>query len=343
VSPSARADVVARAVALAEADAPDVSGEWDPRWHLGPIEDRPAGEREAAQEWMRLRGPDLDWLYGRLEDDSSRETLVRLLAHRLAGSRRVALGPGRAASERITSFAATALACEAPAGAPAGLPCYDLEPIGLGLRVIGVPMFVIHTFLLEQYRHPEIEAANVRAGDTVVDGGAYWGDTALWLAEQCAPDGRVVAFEPDPDAVPVLEANLRLNPRVAERIEVRREALWDSETNLDLAPQGAATTVGTGQGAGRVPAVTLDGLRRQGVLGEVDFVKLDVEGAEANALRGAADLLRRRAPRLAVAVYHRPDDLVAIPRLLAELQPDYRFALTHRSLHQFDTVLFAWR
>jgi len=91
-----------------------------------------------------------------------------------------------------------------------------------------------------------------------------------------------------------------------------------------------------------VAAVTLDGLRRAGTLADVDFVKLDVEGAELHALRGATELIRERPPRLAVAVYHRPDDLVVIPRLLEDLGPSYRFALTHRSLHQFDTMLFAW-
>lgn len=324
-------------LALAEPSSGDASGDWDPRWHIGPIEKRTAEERDAALAWLDRQCDDLDWLYDRLADDASRETLVRLLAHRLAGSRQIALGPGRDAAERLTDFAATALALDPE---PDGLPRYDLAAIGLDLRVIAAPMFAVHTFLLEQYRHPELEEANVRAGDVVVDGGAFWGDTALWLADQAGPDGRVVVFEPDPSARGILERNLRANPGHASRIEVRPEALWDSETSLDLTSQGAASTVRPGDG--EVRAVSLDGLVRDGELPRVDFVKLDVEGAESNVLRGASGLIRERPPRLAIAIYHRPDDIVEIPRLLDGLAPTYRFALTHRSLHQYDTMLFAW-
>jgi FkbM family methyltransferase len=334
-------DVVSRALALVDASQQDVTAEWDARWHIGPIEDRSAGERESALDWLREHRAELDRLDSRLADEASRETLVRLLAHRVAGSRRISLGAGRERAERLTGFASSALEAEPDSDGPlAGYPRYDLEPIGLELRLVAAPMFAVHTFLLEQYRHPTIPEANVRAGDVAVDGGAFWGDTSLWLAGQVGPTGSVVAFEPDPAHLPVLAANLAANPGPAARIEVRAEALWSSDARLGLTQLGAASVVAPG-GDG-VRAVSLDGLRRDDALGRVDFVKLDVEGTELEALRGASGLIRNEPPRLAVAVYHRPDDLVAIPQLLAELQPRYRFALTHPSLHQFDTVLFAW-
>jgi len=339
-------DVLAQALALVNAAPADVTDEWDLGWHLGPVVERTPAEQASARAWLEARRADLDWLDGRLHDDASRRTLVRLLAHRLAGSRRILLGVGRDTSEQLTRFAATALARDPPHAEPAlaQRPFYDLGALGLDLRVAALPMFAIHTFLLEQYRHTEIAEANVRAGDVVVDGGAFWGDTALWLADQCAPDGHVIAFEADARNLPVLEANLRLNPEAGERVEVRLEALWHAQTRLNLSGAGAAASVDAGAGAGPgTPAVSLDALRRAGTIGDVDFIKLDIEGAEVNALRGASELISERAPRLAIAVYHRADDLLTIPRLLDELAPDYRFAITHRSLHQFDTVLFAWR
>ena len=215
-------------------------------------------------------------------------------------------------------------------------------PIGSELRVHALPMFAIHTFLLEQYRHPEFGAANVRPGDLVVDGGSFWGDTALWLAEQCGERGRVIAFEPDRANAPVLEANLHANPVLARRIELRFEALWEREALLELTPGGPGSSVEVGRGSGRIPAVSLDALLRRGTPERVDFLKLDIEGAERSALRGARELIREQAPRIAAAIYHRADDILVLPRLLDELLPAYRFALTHRSLHQFDTMLFAW-
>jgi FkbM family methyltransferase len=278
---------------------------------------------------------DLDWLDGRLADDASRETLVRLLAHRLVGGRRVALGVGRATSEQLSHFAATALAAEPRPDDPPGYPRYDLRAIGIDLSILSAPMFLIHTFLLEQYRHPDLEEANPRDGDVAVDGGAFSGDTSLWLAEQVGPRGRVIAFEPDPDSRRILDRNLRENPEHGGRVEVRAQALWDSETAVELTQQWAASTVDAKERGG-VQAVSLD------ALGAVDFVKLDVEGAELRVIRGAEQLIRSRPPRFAVAVYHRPEDVVAVPRMLARIEPSYSFALTHRSLHQFDTMLFAW-
>jgi FkbM family methyltransferase len=335
-------DLLSRVLAFTEVSTRDVSEEWDPRWHVGAIEDRTRAERSRAIAWLHEWREELDWLADRLADEASRETLMRVLAHRVAGSRRVVLGVGRQVSEQLTDFAASSLTAAPVAGDefPA-FPRYRLDAIGLDLRVISAPMFAIGTFVLEQYRHPQIESANVRSGDVVIDGGAFWGDTALWFADQIGASGRVIAFEPDPVNRSVLEANLRANAEHGSRVEIRAEALWDSALPLHLTPQGGGSTVAPAP-EGDVRGVSLDELRRRGELPRVDFLKLDVEGAELNVLRGARDLIRETPPRLAVAVYHRPDDVVTIPRLLGDLVPTYRFAITHQSFHQYDTMLFAW-
>jgi FkbM family methyltransferase len=316
---------------------PEAEG-WDPAWHIGPRRDPTAAELRRALGWLVRRAGPLGWLHSRLADDASRELLVDLLAYRVAGGRRVAFGPPPEELAAVCRFAQGALASEPGRD---GSALYDLEPLGIDLAVRAAPMFATHTFVLEQYRHPAIDEANVRPGDHVVDGGAFWGDTALWLAEQCAPGGRVTAFEMDPASLPVLEGNLSENAALAERVHVRTEALWHEPARLGLSPAGAATSVAQVDG-GAVPATSLDRLLADGEIERVDFVKLDIEGAELSALRGAERAIRRFGPRLAIAIYHHWDDLIEIPRWLDSVAPDYRFALTHRSLHQFDTVLFAW-
>ena len=328
--------------ALADRAGPDVGGEWDPAWHLGPIEDPAAAERERQRAWLEEHAGELEWLWERLHDDASRAVLAAVLAHRLAGSRRVAFGVPRTTSERLTRFAEAELTCRDPEPALPGLPCYDLAAIGLDLRLAAVAQSLVQTFLLEQYRHPAIAAANVRPGDTAVDGGAFWGDTALWLAARCGPAGRVVAFEPDPANRAVLDANLRVNTRAGAPIDVRPEALWHERAELALHQAGGASVVGGEGGATEVPAVALDDLVAGGALDAVDFLKLDVEGAEQAVLRGARQVLATQRPRLALAAYHRPEDLLALPRLIDDAAPGYRLALSHRSPHHLDTVLFAW-
>jgi len=72
----------------------------------------------------------------------------------------------------------------------------------------------------------------------------------------------------------------------------------------------------------------------------IDLIKLDIEGSELGALRGAEKSLRRWRPKLAISLYHRPEDFFAIPLWLKSLDCGYRFYLDHYSIHHEETVLY---
>jgi len=74
----------------------------------------------------------------------------------------------------------------------------------------------------------------------------------------------------------------------------------------------------------------------------ITALKLDIEGAEAAALAGAAAQIRQNRPGLAIAAYHRPADLFDLPRQIAGLDPTYRFALRHQTHWTHDSILYAW-
>ena len=73
----------------------------------------------------------------------------------------------------------------------------------------------------------------------------------------------------------------------------------------------------------------------------IGFIKLDIEGFEMSALKGAEKTLLRDKPFLAVCVYHKPGDVLEIMDYLHTLVPDYRFWLRHYSAIQDETVLYA--
>jgi hypothetical protein len=73
----------------------------------------------------------------------------------------------------------------------------------------------------------------------------------------------------------------------------------------------------------------------------VDFIKMDIEGSELAALKGASGALREWKPRLAISLYHRVEDFHAIPLWLDSLGLGYRFFLDHYSIHHEETVLYA--
>lgn len=72
------------------------------------------------------------------------------------------------------------------------------------------------------------------------------------------------------------------------------------------------------------------------------LIKLDIEGAEYDALQGARELICTHNPGLAVALYHRPDDLWSLPLLIHEFAPqDYQFFLRSHARNDFELILYA--
>jgi hypothetical protein len=90
-----------------------------------------------------------------------------------------------------------------------------------------------------------------------------------------------------------------------------------------------------------VSTKSIDDLAAEERLDRVDFIKMDIEGAELEALAGARDVIQRYQPRLAISVYHRPADMTAIPEYIQSLGVPYDYYLGHYTIHDEETVLFA--
>jgi FkbM family methyltransferase len=231
--------------------------------------------------------------------------------------------------------------------APSGesLDLYQVSGSSDTVRLHAHPLDLLNVFLLQQYAYRKGEGGlGALPGDTVIDGGGCWGDTALYFAERVGPGGGVHCFEFVPDNLRILRLNLELNQGLEPRVRVVPSALWSrSGERLPYSGEGPATSVATNldSGAGAVPTIALDDYVRELELPRVDFIKLDIEGAELQALQGAEDTLRRFRPRLAIALYHRLADFVDIPRYLEGLDLGYRLLLGHFTIHTEETVLFA--
>jgi ABC-type thiamine transport system substrate-binding protein len=76
-------------------------------------------------------------------------------------------------------------------------------------------------------------------------------------------------------------------------------------------------------------------------LDRVDFIKMDIEGAEPEALKGAEAVIKQFSPKLAITVYHSFSHFWELPRLIHRFNSDYKFYLRHFTIHAGETVLFA--
>jgi FkbM family methyltransferase len=166
-------------------------------------------------------------------------------------------------------------------------------------------------------------------GDTIVDCGAYTGDTARDFLDRLGGRASIFALEPFPANFARLEGLAATLPSGA-LIPIKAAA---------ASAKGTATLTAPGEDASMYPSLgaagpigitvaleTLDDLFRDQT---VDYVKMDIEGAEADAIRGATRLIVRDQPTMVIASYHRPDDLWAIPRLVESIDPGFRLYAGH--------------
>ncbi len=175
-----------------------------------------------------------------------------------------------------------------------------------------------------------------------VDCGAYDGDTfAGLLAHPHISCAQAFLLEPDPANYAQLVQRAAAYP--GTQTMCLPLAVAQSHGYLSFeSGQGEASAVRQDAAFGEgesITAVALDQLLPQA---RVDFIKLDIEGAEAQALRGARQIIERSRPVLAVSLYHNPQDLWELPELLFDLCGEgYRFHIRQHGCNSFDAVLYA--
>lgn len=76
-------------------------------------------------------------------------------------------------------------------------------------------------------------------------------------------------------------------------------------------------------------------------LKQIDFIKLDVEGNEIEAIKGAEKSIKRFKPNLAICIYHKAEHLYKIPLLIKEINRDYRIFIDHYDITPWETVCYA--
>lgn len=200
---------------------------------------------------------------------------------------------------------------------------------------------IMATFILKQYYYCGNPPVQPEPGDIVIDAGACWGDTAMHFAHTAGRSGQVHCFEFVPSNIEIFSKHLGVNTGVKESIFLAPYALSDeSHLKMKFNDYGPASCLSaTGKQTART--ITIDDYVRAEGLRRVDFVKMDVEGAEKMALQGAREVIRRHKPKLAISAYHRLDDLFELPRAIQAIDPGYTFYLGHYTIHNEETVLYA--
>lgn len=123
-------------------------------------------------------------------------------------------------------------------------------------------------------------------------------------------------------------------------IIVHKAALWSETGALSFSGGGLSARYSESVDVKGifVPAEAIDDYDYEK---KISFIKLDIEGAEREALAGAKETIKRYHPVLAICAYHLQDDLLVLPRLILKMGCNYKLYLRHYMLSAGDTILYA--
>lgn len=211
------------------------------------------------------------------------------------------------------------------------------------IRMYFIGTKLVKTSEVPHYFDPEI--IKLHSNEVFVDGGAFTGDTVEEFVRQ-ANMGHVggyrhiYSFEPDNEAYKKAMKNLEhLNG-----IDLVKKGLWCSDTSLEFFSDGGdgSSTFVNGVRTITVPVVSLDSFFQSKPEEELPtYIKMDVEGAEKEALLGAKNIIGKKHPKLAISAYHKPEDIYELPRIIYEMDSSYRFTLRQCEDGIYETLLYA--
>ncbi|MDD3182123.1 MAG: FkbM family methyltransferase [Alphaproteobacteria bacterium] len=285
--------------------------------------------------------------YSLLEDEASKALFIELIRYRLSGHKHVRLSRNNDEYKKIVEQAkshptryvdenSTELVMR-------NLRFYDLQFEGQRLQL--KTLQILWPFLFRQY-YFERNGVTIRPekGDYVVDGGAGLGDTGLAFGASVGLSGFVYVFEILKLHINVCKENFEQNPGIS-RFKLLPYALSDHRKEASSCQMEVSSDLNFGFKLNdedtRFELTTLDCLVETGELDRVDFIKLDIEGSELSALKGAEATLRRFKPKLAISLYHKCEDFYEIPLYLNNLGLGYKFYLDHYTIYVAETILYA--
>jgi hypothetical protein len=155
-------------------------------------------------------------------------------------------------------------------------------------------------------------------GQTIVDAGAYVGDSMEKYITKAFGNVKIYSFEPDKKYLPAL---------IARKTRLCQEWLTDDE-HIVIENESLG------------PAFTLDNYFNDKQ--PPSIIKSDIEGMEMEMLKGATRMLKTFKPKLAISIYHSPHDMMSIAEYVLALSVGYKIAVRNHCDHYEDTILYCW-
>lgn len=178
----------------------------------------------------------------------------------------------------------------------------------------------------------------------LADCGAYNADTILSTVEQNRIDvDSINAFEPDPDNFSSLVTNLRniKKNRNPPPVNLYPLGIWNETTVLNFNSRGDNSSILDDKEVEHSTKIQVSSIDETLLFTPVNYIKMDVEGAEIEGLKGAESTIKKNKPLMAICLYHEPEHLWEIPLLIQNMVPDlYSFYMRTHDHLCVETVLY---
>jgi FkbM family methyltransferase len=193
--------------------------------------------------------------------------------------------------------------------------------------------FSLYNLISDKNQYFSEAFINFGENDIFVDGGGFDGDTTLnFIKKVNNKYNKILFFEPDEDSFLKAKENLKN----VKNIEFFKKGLYSKSEIFRFNSSGGLGSSIDENGNTKIEVVSIDEILSE----KADYIKMDIEGAEPEALKGAEKQLKYGV-KLAISLYHKSDDIWKIPELIQQVNPGYKFYLRHYTNSIFETVLYA--
>ena len=210
----------------------------------------------------------------------------------------------------------------------------------IAAAISGNPRFYFHAqSSYKQYFHPYVKA---KEGDVILDVGAFDGVTAVDFLADLDGAATVVSLEPSSKNYAYMLSNIE-NYSHKDKIIPINMGSWNKKDHLQISDTAVnpGITFLDANCSDVVEVIDIDALVNDYKLEKVSLIKMDVEGAELESLKGSVEVIKKYKPKLSISIYHKPEDYWEISDFIESLELGYKQYIGHHYFGFWETVLYA--
>lgn len=196
---------------------------------------------------------------------------------------------------------------------------------------------LLNDILFDNIQYFDKDVWHFSNDEILLDVGAFTGDTILeFLKFTDYKYKKIIAMEANSETFNILKNTISQNN--IKDVELYNLGALDKACEVNFSNEEGRSTI-SDNGSQIIKMDTLDSLFMDT---PITLIKMDIEGAEQQALIGAKNLIQKYKPKLAICIYHKTEDLYKIPLMIKEILPEYKLQMRHYGCTLDETVIYAY-